>query len=85
MPWTGQRIGCQADLIVPTFVRLAFQLRIHGQKFSNKNAQRTLGMFSFNFVQDSRRLSHDLYSEILVINRPGLVHSGSSRLVWREM
>lgn len=42
--------------IAPTLVRLAFQLGIHGQKFSNKNAQRTLGMFGFNFVQDSRRI-----------------------------
>lgn len=70
---------------MPTLVRLASQPGIRGQKFSNKNAQRTLGMVDFNFVQDSRRFSHDLYSETLMINRPGLVWSRCSRLVGRQI
>lgn len=70
---------------MPTLVRLAFQLGIRGQKVSNKNAQRTLGMVDFNFVQGSRRFSHDLYSETLMINRPGLVWSRFSRQVGRQI
>lgn len=36
--------------MVPTLVRLGFQLGILDQRFSSKNAQRTLGMFSFNRI-----------------------------------
>lgn len=83
-PGRGLNVKLISKAVV-RLVRLAFQLGIHGLKFSNKNAQRTLGMFGFNFVQDSRRFSHNLYSETLMINRPGLVWSRCSRLVGRQI
>lgn len=73
MPLTRQRMG--AHLTSMDIVRLAF----HGSISMIKNVlakmprELTLGMFSFHFVQDSRKFSRDFYSETLMINRAGLV------------